>query len=62
MPMRFEKNNKLGAKKILKAELDAQPICFKGRKGQREKIKTVPDWPQRLRDFVDQLIEDLDKQ
>ena len=41
--MRFEKNNKLGAKKILKAELDAQPICFKGRKGQRVKIKTVPN-------------------
>jgi hypothetical protein len=29
--MPFEKNNKIGAKKILKAELDAQPICFKGR-------------------------------
>ena len=60
--MPFEKNSKIGAKKILKAELDAQPICFKGRKGQRVKIKTVPNWQQRLREFVDQLIEDLDKQ
>jgi hypothetical protein len=25
-------------------------------------VKTVPDWQQRLRDFVDQLLEDLDKQ
>ena len=49
--MPFEKNNKIGAKKILKAELDAQPICFKGRKGQREKIKTVPDTAATVKRF-----------
>lgn len=60
--MPFEKNNKTGASKILKGELDDQPICFKGWKGQKEKIKAVANWQQRLRDFVNQLIEDSDKQ
>ncbi|MBD2280959.1 hypothetical protein VB638_01315 [Dolichospermum sp. UHCC 0684] len=41
---------------------DKSPLQFKVLPGVREKIKTVPDWQQRLRDFVDQLIEDLDKQ
>ena len=59
--MPFQKNNQLGAKKILKDELDSKPICFKGRIGQKEKLKTVPDWQERLREFVDALIEDVDK-
>ena len=59
--MPFQKNNKIGAKKILKVELDTQPICFKGRKGQKEKLKTITDWQERLRKFVDKMIEDADK-
>jgi hypothetical protein len=61
MPMPFQKNNKIGAKKFIKDELDLQPICFKGRLGQKEKLKAVPDWQERLREFVDQLISDLPK-
>ncbi|MBO1047378.1 MULTISPECIES: hypothetical protein [unclassified Dolichospermum] len=45
-----------------KVAYDKSPLQFKVLPGVREKIKTVPDWQQRLRDFVDQLIEDLDKQ
>ncbi|MBD2414041.1 hypothetical protein FACHB389_20700 [Nostoc calcicola FACHB-389] len=60
--MPFQKNNKLGAKKIIKEELDQLPICFKGRAGQREKLKTVPDWQERLREYVDELIRDVDNQ
>ncbi|MBD0264724.1 MAG: hypothetical protein ICV78_18975 [Tolypothrix sp. Co-bin9] len=48
--------------KILKEELDAQPICFKGRIGQKAKLKAVPDWQERLREYVDKLIEEVDKQ
>ncbi|MGF1673260.1 MAG: hypothetical protein ACFCUV_06150 [Rivularia sp. (in: cyanobacteria)] len=59
--MPFQKHNQIGAKKILKVELDAQPICFKGRLGQKEKLKAVPDWQERLREFVDQLVSDLPK-
>jgi len=44
-----------------KVAYDKSPLQFKVLPGVREKIKAVPDW-QQLRDFVDQLIEDLDKQ
>ena len=38
---------------ILKEELDKLPICFKGRLGQTQKLKTIPDWQERLRKYVD---------
>ncbi len=54
--MPFQKKHKHGAKKILERELDEQPICFKGWKGQKEQLKTVPEWQERFREFVEQLI------
>lgn len=56
--MLFQKNNKLGAKKFLKRSLDSKPICFKGYEGTKEKLKTVPDWQERFRQFAEQLIEE----
>ena len=53
-PIKFKPQNQVA--------YDKSPLQFKVLPGVREKIKTVPDWQQRLRDFVDQLIEDLDKQ
>jgi hypothetical protein len=60
--MPFQRNNQIGAKKILQEKLDSQPICFKGWLGQKDKLKTIPDWQQRLRKFVDELIQEVDKQ
>jgi hypothetical protein len=54
--MPFRENNKLGAQKILKRSLDNKPICFMGYEGTREKLKSVPDWQNRLRDYVERLI------
>lgn len=54
--MPFQKQNKLGAQKQLKWDLDEQPICFKGWKGQKEKLKAVEGWQDKLRDYVDRLI------
>jgi hypothetical protein len=59
--MPFQKNHKLGAKKRFKRPLDQETIGFKGYEGQKENLKTVPDWQERLREFVDKLIEDVDK-
>lgn len=56
--MAFQKNNKLGAKRFLNRSLDAQPICFRGYEGTKEKLKTVPDWQERLTQFAEQLIEE----
>lgn len=60
--MPFQKGNKLGAKKHLKYPLDKEVIAFRGYAGQKEKLKTVPDWQERLREFIDQLLLELPNQ
>ncbi|MEO1559521.1 MAG: hypothetical protein AAFS12_07745 [Cyanobacteria bacterium J06632_19] len=55
--MGFEKNNKFGAKKIYSRPLDKQIIGFRGYEGQREKLKLIPDWQNKLREYVNSLIE-----
>jgi hypothetical protein len=57
--MPFQKGNKLGAKKHYSRPLDKEVIAFRGYEGQKEKLKAVPDWQERLREFVDQLLSDL---
>ncbi len=57
--MPFEKNNKLGAKRIEDEPLDKAVIAFRGRKGQKEALKNVFDWQRRLRDYVEQLIAEF---
>ena len=39
-----------------KEALDDKPICFKGRKGQKEALSQVNSWQEKLRDYVDELI------
>jgi hypothetical protein len=59
--MPFQKKHKLGALPYGSEPLDTKPISFKGRRGQRELLKTVPNWQEQLRNFVDQLISELPK-
>ena len=51
-------NIDLGAQKRLGRPLDKQAIAFKGYKGkgQKEILKAVPNWLDRLREYVDRLI------
>lgn len=58
--MPFQKNHQLGARKRLNRPLDKETIGFKGYEGQKEKLKAVPDWQERLREFVDKLISDYE--
>ncbi len=57
MSMPFQKGNKLGAKKFYQREL-GEKITLQLYKGQKEKLKTVPDWQNKIRDYVEQLITD----
>jgi hypothetical protein len=52
--IKFKPNNKVAFDKV--------PVQFKVLPGVREKLKTVPDWQERLRDFVDQLVQEVDNQ
>lgn len=54
--MPFQKGNKLGFKSERVEPLDATPICFRGWLGQKEKLKKIPNWQDRAREFVAQLI------
>ncbi|MEG4323390.1 MULTISPECIES: hypothetical protein [unclassified Microcoleus] len=35
---------------------DKDPVCFKVRPSVKAKLKAVPDWQQKLREYVDSLI------
>lgn len=56
--MPFRKNNKLGAKSLNEKPFDKTPVCFNVREGIREKLKTIPDWKERLRKVIDEMIEE----
>ena len=56
--MPFEKNHKYRWESDQPTPLDKTPICFKGRMGQKEKLKLIPGWPDKLRDYIDSLPED----
>ncbi|WP_343038357.1 hypothetical protein [Brasilonema bromeliae] len=56
--MTFRKNNKLGF--TSDRPFDKDPVCFKVLPGVKEKLKAVPDWQERLRGFVDELIKGVE--
>ncbi|MBW4567188.1 MAG: hypothetical protein KME31_03965 [Tolypothrix carrinoi HA7290-LM1] len=53
--MPFEKNNSHRYERKSKRPL-GKMIGFRGYENQSEQIKAVPDWQERLRDFVEELI------
>jgi hypothetical protein len=56
--MTFQKNNKLGF--TSDRPFDKDPVCFKVLPGIKDKLKAVPDWQERLREFVDEMIRSVD--
>jgi hypothetical protein len=54
--MPFQKKNKLGFTST--QPFDKDPVCFKVLPGIKDKLKTVPDWQERLRESVDKIIEE----
>lgn len=53
--MPFRKNHKLGF--TSENPLDKTPVCLKVRKGVRDELLAVPDWQDKLRQLIDNLIE-----
>ncbi len=52
--MTFQKKHKLGF--TSDNLLDVSPICFKGRMGQKEALREITGWQDKLRDYIDELI------
>ena len=55
--MPFQKKHKLGF--TSKQPFDKDPVCFKVLPGVKDKLRAVPNWQERLREFVDKLIVDM---
>jgi hypothetical protein len=54
--MPFQKNHKFGF--TSDEPLDKDPVCFKVKAGVKAKLKAVPNWQERLREYVNQLIQE----
>ncbi|MEG4353541.1 hypothetical protein QUA70_26030 [Microcoleus sp. LAD1_D5] len=52
--IKFKPDNKVAYDKV--------PVQFKVLPGVREKLKAVPNWQERLRGIVDELIQEVDNQ
>ncbi|BAY48814.1 hypothetical protein SAMD00079811_64400 [Scytonema sp. HK-05] len=39
---------------------DKSPLCVRVREGVKDKLKTIPNWQERLRNLIDEFIEDND--
>lgn len=59
--MPFEKNHQKGAKKIIGRPLDKEPIAFKGFEGTKERLKSIPGWQDKFREFTEKLIDESDQ-
>jgi hypothetical protein len=57
--MPFRKNNKYRLNPSNEVAFDKSPLCFRVREGVKEKLKTVPGWQERLRNFVDEMVEEV---
>jgi hypothetical protein len=57
--MTLKNHHKLGALPFNEEPFDASPVCFQVKKGVKDKLKAVPDWQERLRETVDNLIESI---
>ncbi|GAX46023.1 hypothetical protein NIES4075_70440 [Tolypothrix sp. NIES-4075] len=55
--MPFDKDNPHRYERKLKRPL-GKMIGFRGYENQNEQIKAVPDWQERLREYVEQLISE----
>ena len=56
--MPFEKNNQFRVKRKYSRPLDKQMIGLRGYEGQKDKLKNIPDWQNKLRDCIDTLIKE----
>jgi hypothetical protein len=60
LAMPFQKHHKLGFKPSGDVAYDKTPVQVKVLPGVRERLKTVDDWQNKLRRFIDELIEEDD--
>ena len=55
--MPFKKGNPYRFKGKSKVKLDKSPICFLGYEDQKVKLKSISNWQEKLRQYINQLID-----
>lgn len=56
--MPFERNNKLGFAAKDGTPLDKSPLSIKLRLGVRDRVKSIPEWQDKLRDLIERWLDD----
>lgn len=56
--MTFKKKHKLGFLPENDTPLDRLPLSIKLRLGVRDRVRSIPDWQDKLRDLIEQWIKD----
>jgi hypothetical protein len=56
----FQPGNKHGAKKSIARDLDSSPTCVRLFLGNKEALKGVEGWQDKVRAFVEGLIEEAE--
>ena len=56
--MPFERNNKLGFTAKDDSPLDKSPLSIKLRLGVRDRVKSIPEWQDKLRDLIERWLDD----
>jgi hypothetical protein len=56
--MTFKKKHKLGFLPENDIPLDRLPVSIKLRLGVRDKVRSIPDWQNKLRGLIEQWVED----
>ena len=60
--MPFKKSNKLGFLPVGDLPLDKEPLTIRLKQGVKGKLKTIPDWNQRLKNLIEQWVNsELDR-
>jgi hypothetical protein len=60
--MPFQKGNKFAYRPQNEEAFDPVSVCFNVRKGVRDSLKAVPNWQERLREYVDTLVAKFPKE
>lgn len=55
--MPFKRNNKLGFIPKNGTPLDKQPLSIKLKLGDRDKVRSIPDWQDKLRGLIERWLK-----
>jgi len=56
--MTFKKKHKFGFVSENDEPLESSPLCIKLKKGVKNRVRSIPDWQDKLRSMIEQWVKD----